>query len=246
MNSMLLLVQLEAQAKRRPAQLSGGQQQRVALARALVFDPTLVLLDEPLGALDKRLREQLQLELKRLHARIGVTMLYVTHDQGEALAMSDRVAVLMQGRLRQVATPTELYEHPADAAVAEFVGEKIVSRVLSRASIPAGVSYGWRTASGSMLPLRRLWHPVRRQSPLRPERMLLATEFIPTDYDNRLSAQVSDIVYLGDHARLELMAGGQTLLAKVPNDARQPIPRLGASVVAAWRSPIVESSLIKM
>src|SRR5262249_59497362 len=107
----------------RPAELSGGQQQRVALARALVFDPLLVLMDEPLGALDKQLREQMQLEIKHIHANLGVTVVYVTHDQSEALTMSDRIAVFNDGVIQQLARPADLYERPENAFVAQFIGE---------------------------------------------------------------------------------------------------------------------------
>ena len=120
------MVRLEGLADRRPQQLSGGQQQRVAVARALVFEPRLVLLDEPLGALDRQLREQMQYELKHLHERLGVTMVYVTHDQVEAMTMSDRVAVFEAGRLRQVAEPRRLYEEPQSLFVAQFLGESNV------------------------------------------------------------------------------------------------------------------------
>ena len=118
----LVLVDLPGYEKRRPTQLSGGQQQRVAVARALVFEPKLVLLDEPLGALDRQLREQMQYELKHLHQRLGVTMVYVTHDQVEAMTMSDRVAVFSAGLLRQVAPPRQLYEAPESLFVAQFLG----------------------------------------------------------------------------------------------------------------------------
>src|SRR5688572_11305539 len=117
------LVQLGALGDRYPAQLSGGQQQRVALARALVFEPPLLLMDEPLGALDKKLREDLQLEIKRIHRDVGVTVIYVTHDQSEALTMSDRIAIMRAGRLEQYGAADELYERPATRFVAEFVGE---------------------------------------------------------------------------------------------------------------------------
>ena len=120
---MLKLVGLPGFADRYPRQLSGGQQQRVALARAIVFEPPLLLMDEPLGALDKKLREQMQLEIKHLHQRLGVTIIYVTHDQEEALVMSDRIAVFNRGRIEQVGTPTELYERPATRFVADFIGE---------------------------------------------------------------------------------------------------------------------------
>ncbi|WP_214316582.1 ABC transporter ATP-binding protein [Nonomuraea sediminis] len=116
-------VELGALRDRRPGQLSGGQQQRVALARAIVFQPRVLLMDEPLGALDKRLREQLQLEIKRLHRELGITFVFVTHDQEEALTMSDRIALLRDGRVVQVGTPADLYERPASRYVAEFLGE---------------------------------------------------------------------------------------------------------------------------
>ena len=117
------MVQLGGFGERRPAQLSGGQQQRVAVARALVFEPKLILMDEPLGALDKQLREQMQLEIRRLHQRLGVTMVYVTHDQAEALTMSDRIAVFHRGRIQQLDTPEQMYENPKNAFVARFIGE---------------------------------------------------------------------------------------------------------------------------
>src|SRR4029450_1736070 len=120
----LEMVQLAGLDERRPGQLSGGQQQRVALARALVFEPKLVLMDEPLGALDKQLREQMQLEIKHIHERLNVTVVYVTHDQSEALTMSDRIAVFNDGVIQQLATPDDLYERPQNSFVAQFIGEK--------------------------------------------------------------------------------------------------------------------------
>src|ERR1700741_3011146 len=119
----LEMVQLGPYGKRRPSQLSGGQQQRVALARALVFDPNLVLMDEPLGALDKQLREKMQIEIKHIHQDLGVTVVYVTHDQSEALTMSDRIAVFNEGEIQQLATPGDLYEQPQNSFVAQFIGE---------------------------------------------------------------------------------------------------------------------------
>src|SRR5690606_18544117 len=117
------MIRLKQFAERLPAQLSGGQQQRVALARALIFDPVLVLMDEPLGALDKHLREKLQYEIKRIHTELGVTIVYVTHDQSEALTMSDRIAVFDEGQIQQLASPSEIYEKPNNAFVASFIGE---------------------------------------------------------------------------------------------------------------------------
>ena len=119
----LKMVKMEHFKNRMPAQLSGGQQQRVALARSLVFEPDLVLMDEPLGALDKQLREQMQYEIKHLHDDLGITVVYVTHDQSEALTMSDRVAVFNDGIIQQLASPNELYEKPTNSFVAQFIGE---------------------------------------------------------------------------------------------------------------------------
>src|SRR4026209_2004324 len=117
------MVELPRTQDRRPNQLSGGQQQRMAVARALVFEPELVLMDEPLGALDKQLREQMQYEIKRIHDRVGVTFVYVTHDQAEALTMSDRIAVFRDGVVQQLAAPDDIYERPANSFVAQFIGE---------------------------------------------------------------------------------------------------------------------------
>ncbi len=233
--NMLALVQLEQLGDRLPAQLSGGQQQRVALARALVFDPQLVLMDEPLGALDKRLREHMQLELKRIHDRVGVTIVYVTHDQGEALAMSDRVAVFAQGRIRQLATPSELYERPADALVADFVGEN--NRIDGTILEAGGQQCRVRTDSGfvarATMP-RPLMVGTRAILTLRPERLLVG-EVI--DAENCHSATVGSLVYLGDHARLEIgLASGDALTAKISNDARLVLPAVGEAVTVSWRS----------
>ena len=119
----LHMVKLGGFERRRPGQLSGGQQQRVALARALVFEPSLVLMDEPLGALDKQLREHMQIEIRHLHRQVGVTVVYVTHDQSEALTMSDRIVVFNDGEIQQIAPPETLYEEPGNAFVAQFIGE---------------------------------------------------------------------------------------------------------------------------
>jgi putative spermidine/putrescine transport system ATP-binding protein len=132
------MVRLSAFGKRRPGQLSGGQQQRVAVARALVHEPKLVLMDEPLGALDKQLREQMQLEIKHIHDDIGITIVYVTHDQSEALTLSDRIAVFNEGVVQQLASPSDLYERPENAFVAQFIGEnnRLMGKVVE--------TNGWR------------------------------------------------------------------------------------------------------
>ena len=158
------MIKLENLAHRRPAQLSGGQQQRVALARALVFNPQLVLMDEPLGALDKRLREQMQLEIKHLHETMGITVVYVTHDQSEALTMSDRIAVFNDGIVQQIDTPDALYEHPVNSFVANFIGENNVlagDRRDYRAGILPRRPGRWRLGRGRG---RSMW-PARAPSP---------------------------------------------------------------------------------
>jgi putative spermidine/putrescine transport system ATP-binding protein len=232
--AMLTLVKLEGMADRLPAQLSGGQQQRVALARALVFDPALVLMDEPLGALDKRLREHMQLELKRIHERLGVTIVYVTHDQGEALVMSDRVAVFAGGRIRQLATPTELYERPADALVADFVGEnnRLEGKVTEIADGRCRVTLGNDLVIAAVAP-RALEQGQAVVLALRPERVAVGAA---ASGANHQTATVVSVVYLGDHARLELSAGDLMLVAKVPNDARYSAPQAGESVAISWRA----------
>ena len=197
--SALEMVRLEGLQARRPAQLSGGQQQRVALARALVFEPDLVLLDEPLGALDKQLRERMQIELKTLHERLGVTMVYVTHDQSEALTMSDRIAVFSDGRIRQLATPFEVYENPANAFVAGFVGEN--NRLEGTIAGYAGGTVMVTLTSGH----RVLAKPAGAGSigtrvllSVRPEKITLS----PTAHDNRFRLRLDNAVYAGEASRL--------------------------------------------
>jgi putative spermidine/putrescine transport system ATP-binding protein len=173
---VLSMVQLDAFASRYPAQLSGGQQQRVALARALVFEPQLVLMDEPLGALDKQLREHMQMEIKHLHQRLGVTVVYVTHDQGEALTMSDRVAVFHQGEIQQIAAPRSLYEEPKNTFVANFIGEnnRLNGRLLSQTRRALRGRVGpWgkgRGAGGQCRPDRRTGDAVDPSGAREPQR----------------------------------------------------------------------------
>ncbi len=151
---MLALVQLAGMAERRPGQLSGGQRQRVALARALINEPRVLLLDEPLGALDLKLREEMQTELKALQRRLGITFVYVTHDQGEALSMSDRVAVFNAGRIEQLSTPQELYAKPRTAFVARFVGSaNVLAPALSKQLLGAERAHALRAEEISLAPL---------------------------------------------------------------------------------------------
>ncbi|MGF6177918.1 ABC transporter ATP-binding protein [Ensifer sp. 4252] len=201
--SALDLVQLHSFANRRPAQLSGGQQQRAALARALVFEPTLVLLDEPLGALDTRLRVQMQMEIKHLHARLGNTMVSVTHDQTEALTMSDRIAVFNGGQIQQIATPTELYEKPKNSFVARFVGETNrlhgTVREVRRDTCAIAIDGGQTViATRSSLNVGD-----RTTLSIRPERLHVldaAAGSIGNDYP----ATIEETIYCGDHVRFRI------------------------------------------
>ncbi|MEH6814704.1 MAG: ABC transporter ATP-binding protein, partial [Motiliproteus sp.] len=185
------MIELPNVAGRRPGQLSGGQQQRVALARALVFEPKLVLMDEPLGALDKQLREQMQYEIKHLHERLGITVLYVTHDQTEALTMSDRVAVFNDGVVQQLASPTDLYEAPSNSFVAQFIGEnnKISGTVAKVENGCCHVSVGGNTVRA--LPVNVLESGKPTTLSIRPERI----EINPAKghYDNHFEASVLEL-----------------------------------------------------
>jgi len=186
---------------RRPAQLSGGQQQRVALARALVFEPRVVLMDEPLSALDKKLREEMQLEIRRLHRTLGVTMVFVTHDQAEAMTLSDRVAVFNHGRIVQLATPQQLYDAPADMFVAGFIGDNnhLAGQADGAGGLrsPGGLALQARPAAGCAAGAATLC--------VRPEHLRPAG---PGDTVNRLDATVLDAIHLGDHWRLVVKLAG--------------------------------------
>jgi putative spermidine/putrescine transport system ATP-binding protein len=210
----LATVQLEAFGARRPAQLSGGQQQRVALARALVFEPSLVLMDEPLGALDKKLREQMQIEIKHLHERLGITVVYVTHDQSEALTMSDRVAVFRDGNVVQHGTPDELYRHPADPFVAGFIGEN--NLFAGTAGAPAAGRLPVTLDGGIEVlatPTSALAAGQRVIVALRPEAVRLGG----AGEENACEATVRSLIYLGDHYRLiGALDSGAPISVKLP------------------------------
>ena len=207
----LATVRLGHLADRKPHQLSGGQQQRVALARALVFQPRVVLMDEPLSALDKKLREEMQLEIRRLHRELGVTMVFVTHDQQEAMTLSDRVAVFNHGRVEQLASPQQLYDAPVNAFVAGFVGD---NNQLAGAS---GGSDSFELADGSRLQARSagaLAAGAAATLCIRPEHLRLARA---DDRLNRLPATLLDAIPLGDHWRLvvRLASADATWFAKL-------------------------------
>jgi putative spermidine/putrescine transport system ATP-binding protein len=229
------MVRLEAMDARLPSQLSGGQQQRVALARALVFEPQLVLMDEPLGALDKQLREHMQIELKELHRQLGVTFVYVTHDQGEALTMSDRVAVFNDGAIQQIDAVEHMYEAPANRFVASFIGDSTMLRGTVRAAQVDDdnercgiVLTDGRVLTG--LNVNGAGVGAEVEACIRPERIVVHTR-APSERGNVLQAQVQNIIYFGDHLRLLCGVGeGQApATVKLPLSAPE-VPRAGEAV----------------
>jgi putative spermidine/putrescine transport system ATP-binding protein len=213
---VLSMVKLTGLGDRRPAQLSGGQQQRVALARAMVFNPRLILMDEPLGALDKQLREHMQVEIRKIQQRLGITMVYVTHDQSEALTMSDRIAVFHEGRIQQISDPATLYDRPENRFVAGFIGDNN--------TLPCefvGTENGFnvvRMPDGSRLLATGPSGQARADLTvsLRPERIWLDGPDRKAA-ENRIAARVLDRTFLGDRVRLTLEAFGTgRLVASVP------------------------------
>ena len=227
----LALVQLEGLAGRMPRQLSGGQQQRVALARAVVFEPPVLLMDEPLGALDRKLRIEMQLELKRLQTRLGVTVLYVTHDQEEALTLSDRVAVMNRGRIEQLGDPTELYESPTTAFVAQFIGE---SNRLEGTVAEADGRAVLATRSGLRLPVRPGGVPAGEPALffLRPERIAIVPE---GDAGGIVTGDVVEAVFVGETMRYVIhAAGGDAFTVKRLNRKASDRVKVGARVALSW------------
>ncbi|MEZ5093646.1 ABC transporter ATP-binding protein [Nocardioides sp.] len=216
-NAALELVELEKLAKRKPHQLSGGQQQRVALARALVLEPRVLLLDEPLGALDARLRKALQRELRALHDRVGTTFIYVTHDQEEALTMSDRLAVIVDGRVEQVGTPSEVYAEPASAYVATFLGQATLFDAVPAGAGPepglAAYRVGEQTLHVDGPPATG--DPVRLM--VRPERVELAPASAPLEGVNVFPATVESMTYQGAQTSVRVAAAGLRVEAEVAN-----------------------------
>ena len=231
----LSMVSLTGFENRMPGQLSGGQQQRVAVARALVFDPAVVLMDEPLGALDKNLRESMQYEIKHIHESIGVTVVYVTHDQSEALTMSNRIAVFNDGKVQQLSSPDKLYEEPVNSFVAEFIGEnntfhgEVTDISNDRCKIKLG--------SGDEI----LANPIRVKSKgeksivsLRPERAIIDPE---EKMDNKFKGRIEEVIYHGDHTRVRLnLLENKEFILKVPNSSARMDIKLGNEIKIGWNS----------
>jgi putative spermidine/putrescine transport system ATP-binding protein len=229
------MVQLGEFGHRRPSQLSGGQQQRVALARALVFEPQLILMDEPLGALDKQLREHMQIEIKHIHESLGVTVVYVTHDQSEALTMSNRIAVFNDGIIQQLASPDDLYERPDNAFVAQFIGEnnKLSGKVKT---LNGGNDCIVELDDGTdvhALPVNVKAVGDRSTLSLRPERV----QINPAEgaFPNVVNARIEELIYLGDHIRTRCqVCGTSEFVIKVPNASGHQVLREGSEVKIGW------------
>jgi spermidine/putrescine ABC transporter ATP-binding subunit len=231
----LEVVRLPEYGTRYPRQLSGGQQQRVALARAIVFNPRLLLMDEPLGALDKKLRESLQLEMRRLHADLGITFIYVTHDQEEALTMSDRIAVMNEGRIAQLGCPEDLYDRPCSRFVASFLGES---------NFLPGIVYGFQgddivvaECGGTMVRALAQSRPARGDKvvlTMRPERMRFADAGCEPAL-NRMQATVKEAVFAGERCRYMLAApDGTSMVLKEPSGASVRRRVVGEIAEVAW------------
>ena len=226
----LAMVQMDNLSARYPGQLSGGQQQRVALARALVFDPQLVLMDEPLGALDKQLREHMQLELKEIHSKLGLTFVYVTHDQSEALTMSDRVAVFNDGVIQQIDGVTALYEAPANRFVAGFVGDNTVFQ--GKVSGVDGAHCTVQLPCGSHLigiNVNAATPGQTVQACIRPERICPQSTSDQPGV-NALQASVNDVIYLGDHLRLRCTVANQARATVKIALSSQTMPLAGDAI----------------
>jgi putative spermidine/putrescine transport system ATP-binding protein len=237
-SNVLKLVGLPDHGGRFPKQLSGGQQQRVALARAMVFEPRILLMDEPLGALDKKLREQMQLEIKRLHRELGMSIIYVTHDQEEALVMSDRIAVFNYGRLEQVGTPSQLYERPMTRFVAEFIGE---SNIFAGIAGTNADGFSIVTSSGGRLRAAAPQPPpasARVVVSVRPERITLQAGDLPAEAENTIGGCVIDVIYLGRSRKyvIRTAAGAEVVCYQQARTSAELDFQLGSAVSIRWRA----------
>jgi len=232
----LSMVELQDFGNRMPLQLSGGQQQRVALARSLVFEPRLILMDEPLGALDKNLREQMQYEIKHIHERIGITVVYVTHDQAEALTMSNRIAVFDDGKIQQISSPDILYEKPENAFVAQFIGEN--NQLEGKVKSINGKMCVVETERGEKIQSMKInVNSVGDASTvsLRPERVEINSS--DSNFENSFDAKVKELIYLGDHIRTRVeVCGNDQFIVKVPNSYKGANLKEGVSVKLSWKA----------
>jgi len=229
----LEMVKMSRLANRRPREMSGGQQQRIALARALVNRPSLLLLDEPLGALDRKLREEMQIELKLLQAQVGITFIFVTHDQDEALSMSDRIAVMLDGRVEQLADPDTVYDHPATAFVAGFIGKRNFFEGTSRDAGSVVEGDGW-TIRSTLAPIGAV-DGRGALAAVRPE-MVAVSDMQASDNRNAIAGELVSVSHLGDVIQFVVLTPGhKEIIARHP---RQGAPRLevGGRVWCSWEA----------
>lgn len=238
----LELVHLAEFADRYPAKLSGGQQQRIALARAIVFNPPLLLLDEPLGALDKNLRERMQLEIKHIQEKVGITTISVTHDQEEALTMSDRVCIMNRGKIEQIASPQEIYQNPKNKFVAEFIGEiNLLGGQLVAAENRKSVIKLFKDSDKTLLAAEPE-EPCGKDVyiAIRPENMHLVQEENP--FENAIKVSVVEKIYIGDSMKVKTVTSqGEEVLVKIPPRHSEDI-QVGHEICLGWNSQ--ESTLI--
>jgi putative spermidine/putrescine transport system ATP-binding protein len=226
---MLALIQMPDYGERYTYQLSGGQQQRVALARALAIQPRVLLLDEPLSALDAKIRDELRNEIRRIQQTLGITTIYVTHDQEEALSLSDRVVVMNLGRVEQIGTPIEIYNQPATAFAAAFVGTVNTLRGIATQDSQTVLVDGKPVKVSAPAPHKRAGEPVAIH--LRPENVLLQNG--AADY-NHLPARVDNITFLGSIVRVQLNVGGNPLMSDVLNNPHLSLPRAGDTLTISF------------
>jgi len=232
-SKILEMIELPGFEGRRPAQLSGGQKQRIALARALVFEPQLVLMDEPLGALDKNLREQMQFEIKAIHENFGLTVVYVTHDQSEALTMSNRIAVFEDGIIQQISTPDVLYEKPENAFVAQFIGEnnRLSGKVIAIDGDKCTVEVEGRTIKALKVNVNEVGENTSLS--LRPERVTVDPE--EGSLENIFEGTVRQLIYLGDHIRTRVnVCGNNDFVIKVPNSYGHLVVNRDHKIKVGW------------
>lgn len=237
-NEAIEKVQLGALTTRKPSQLSGGQQQRVALARALVNQPQVLLLDEPLGALDLKLRQEMQTELTSLHSDLGIAFVYVTHDQEEALTMSDRIGVMHDGSLLQVGTPTEIYERPSNRFVADFIGE--INLLTGTVNADGTIAVGGTSIRAERASLK----PGESATiAIRPESIdLTLPDEKPVDGWNSLNGTIERRVYFGDAHAYEITTAGGNLSVRRDNRPRNSLLEPGQAITVSW-SPVATNVL---
>jgi spermidine/putrescine ABC transporter ATP-binding subunit len=237
---VLELVKLPGFEGRYPHQLSGGQQQRIALARALVFEPKILLMDEPLGALDKKLRDHMRLEIKHLQESLDITVIYVTHDQEEALTMSDRIAIMNEGKIIQLDTPVALYESPANLFVADFIGES--NFLMGRVAKTAGDRTAVETDDGLTIwveKLNRMDSGEELSVAIRPEKIQILTDAAnaPNDVTNRFSGKIEEIIYVGEARIYRVSLAAETIVdVKVQSGPSTQNFKIGGDIKIGWRT----------